>query len=510
MKVVCMALTGGLALSAASIPAREETPLSWFEAGRQAVETAATLKKHTGVAHNVILFIGDGMGISTVTAARILEGQLRGQSGEENLLSFEGLPYLALSKTYNTDQQTPDSAGTMSAIMTGVKTRAGVIAVDQRVRTGNCASAKNAALETFLEQAEESGLSTGVVTTARLTHATPAATYAHVPDRSWEDDSRLSKEAKAHGCRDIARQLVEFSRGNGLEVALGGGRRGFLPDTAADPEYRDKAGSRKDGRDLTREWLQKYPNAAYVWNKAQFDAIDPKATDHLLGLFEPSHMAYEHDRPGDSAGEPSLSEMTAKAMDILSRNPKGYFLMVEAGRIDHAHHAGNAFRALTDTIELSRAVQLARKKASENTLIIVTADHSHVFTMGGYASRGNPILGKVDMGGDSKGYELAADGKPYTTLSYANGRGAAMLEKGGDTHYGVAIAAGRNMDLGKIDTADQGFHQQALVPLEAETHGGEDVAIYAGGPGAWLFHGVQEQNVIYHVMRRAAALEKRR
>jgi alkaline phosphatase len=499
-------LTLAFTLGLTSIQAREENARYWYAQGQLAVKAAAGMHPETHPARNVILFIGDGMGVSTVTAARILQGQQRGETGEENLLDFEKLPYLALSKTYNTDQQTPDSAGTMSAIMTGVKTRAGVISVDQRVQTGNCASARGAVLKTFLEEAEEAGLSTGVVSTARLTHATPAATYAHVPDRSWEDDSRLSREARKSGCRDIARQLIEFPFGDGLEVALGGGRRGFLPENMDDPEDKGKKGSRKDGRNLAREWLKKYPHSAYVWNQAQFDAIDPFKTDHLLGLFESSHMEYEHDRPGDAGGEPSLSEMTAKAMDILSRNPKGYFLMVEAGRIDHAHHAGNAFRALTETIELSNAVKLAREKAGNDTLIVVTADHSHVFTMAGYASRGNPILGKVDAGkGDGK-YQLAADGKPYTTLSYANGRGAAMLNKGGDTRYGVPIAAGRDMNLEDIDTSDQGFHQQALVPMEAETHGGEDVAIYAGGPGAWLFHGVQEQNVIYHVMRAATGL----
>jgi alkaline phosphatase len=500
-----------LAISLSFLSSRaQESARSWFEAGHSAVEASAQLVPGRQTARNVILFIGDGMGISTVTAARILEGQLRGQTGEENLLSFEQLPYLALSKTYNTDMQTPDSAGTMSAIVTGVKTRAGVISVDQSVTTGNCASAEKAVLETFLEQAEQAGLSTGVVSTARLTHATPAATYAHVPDRAWEDDSRLSREAKKNGCRDIARQLIEFGYGDGLEVALGGGRRGFLPESSADPEDKGRTGSRRDGRDLTREWLKRYPNSAYVWNRNQFDAIDAGRTDHLLGLFERSHMEYEADRLQDTGGEPSLSGMTAKAMDILGRNPKGYFLMVEAGRIDHAHHAGNAFRALTDTIELSNAVRLAREKAGDDTLIIVTADHSHVFTMAGYPARGNPILGKVDAGEGREGYELAADGKPYTTLSYANGRGAAMLKKGGDSRYGLPVAAGRDMDLGDVDTTDQGFHQQILVPMEAETHGGEDVAIYAAGPGAWLFHGVQEQNVIYHVMRRAAALEKKR
>ena len=113
--------------------------------------------------------------------------------------------------------------------------------------------------------------------------------------------------------------------------------------------------------------------------------IDAKKTKHLLGLFEPSHMQYEFDRPKDTAGEPSLSEMTSKAIDILSNNKKGFFLMVEAGRIDHAHHEGNAFRALRDAIELSNAVRTAQNKVDlKDTLIIVTADHSHTMSFSGY------------------------------------------------------------------------------------------------------------------------------
>ncbi len=489
-----------------------QTPEGWYKAGQEAIAAAKHLKKRKN-ARNVILFVGDGMGVSTVTAARILEGQLRGENGEENLLSFEKMPYLALSKTYNTNQQTPDSAGTMTAMMTGVKSKAGVISVDQTVTRGDCASAAGAELRTFLEEAELAGMATGVVTTARLTHATPAATYAHVPERNWEDDHDLPPEAVANGCKDIARQLVEFPYGNGLEVAMGGGRRSFWPRNQADPEEGNKHGERDDGRNLTQEWLDNYANAAFVWNLDQFNAIDPEETDHLLGLFNRSHMEYEHDRPLDIAGEPSLSEMTAKAIDILSRNDKGYFLMVESGRIDHAHHAGNAFRALTDTIEYAKAVKTAMEKVDEDTLIIVTADHSHVFTIAGYPTRGNPILGKV-VGNDSKGnpepgFSLAADDKPYTTVSYANGRGFAMLETGGDQHYGVDIAAGRVADLTDIDTTDQGFHQESLVPRSSETHAGEDVAIYADGPGAWLLHGVQEQNYIYHVMNKAARINKR-
>jgi len=506
-----LAVLCGLGLASISRAGIDETPAGWYAAGQASVEAAARHQANRLRARNVILFVGDGMGISTVTAARILEGQLWGESGEENLLSFETLPYVALAKTYNTNQQTPDSAGTMTAMMTGVKTKAGVISVEQTVYRGDCASSRGKELVTFLEQAEMAGKATGVVTTARLTHATPAATYAHSPERNWEDDHDLTDEAKANGCKDIARQLIEFPHGDGIEVALGGGRRSFWPRGLPDPEDAGKTGERDDGRNLTEEWVQRYADAAFVWNKKQFDAIDPRQTRHLLGLFDHSHMKYEADRETDTGGEPSLAEMTGKALDILSRNRKGYFLMVEAGRIDHGHHAGNAYRALTDTIELAAAVKTALNKVDpEETLIIVTADHSHVFTIAGYPTRGNPILGKV-VGNDSRGeprgeFARAADGMPYPTLGYTNGRGFAMLETGGDTRYREPVAAGRVADLSAIDTEDEGFHQEALVPRGAETHAAEDVAIYATGPGAHLVHGVQEQNVIYHVMARATRL----
>ncbi|MGR8935820.1 MAG: alkaline phosphatase [Gammaproteobacteria bacterium] len=499
-----------LAAVCAGMPlAFAESPQQWYSAGQNAVADALQLQPNRRRAKNVILFVGDGMGVGTVTAARILEGQLRGASGEENLLSFERLPYVALSKTYNTNQQTPDSAGTMTAMMTGVKTKAGLIAVNQNAVLGDCGSAKGNELPTLLEQAETAGKATGVVTTTRLTHATPAATYAHAANRDWESDNDMPSEAKHGGCKDIARQLLEFPYGDSIEVALGGGRLNFLPRTAFDPEDSDKEGKREDGRDLTQEWLHKYRHSAYVWNKTQFDAVDPKTVKHLLGLFDPSHMEYAYDRLTDKAGEPSLAEMTAKAIDLLRQHTQGFFLMVEAGRIDHAHHAGNAFRALTDTIALSQAVQTALQKTDpRDTLIVVTADHSHVFTIAGYPTRGNPILGKV-TGNDKRGeaehkHVLALDGKPYTTVSYANGQGAAVVSGGsGEARSGQAPATGRGMDLSDVDTETESYYQQALVPLKSETHSGEDVAIYAAGPGAYLFHGVQEQNIIYHVMKQA-------
>lgn len=501
---LCLVVNGPLAADGISAE-------QWYSNGEQAAKQAMQLKPNRHKARNIILFIGDGMSVSTVTAARILQGQQRGESGEENLLSFEHFPYLALSKTYNTNQQTPDSAGTMTAIMTGEKTLAGVIAIDKTARRNDCESARGHALHTLLEQAEQAGRSTGIVTTTRLTQATPAATYAHSPEREWEGDSEMPPEALAAGCKDIAAQLIDFPYGDGPEVAMGGGRRYFQLTSAKDPEAPEMHGSRKDGRDLIAEWLAKRKNAAYVWNDAQLEALDVSHTDHLLGLFNASHMHYEADRDQDAGGEPSLSEMTARAIDILRRNRRGYFLMVEAGRIDHAHHAGNAYRALTDTIELSRAVSTARAMTSANeTLIIVTADHSHAFAMAGYATRGNPILGKV-VSNDAFGEpetkaKLAEDGKPYTTLGYLTGPGYAFDKGMVQSSKRRKPVAGRAQDLGDIDTTDRRFHQQSLVPLQSETHSGEDVAVYADGPGAWLVHGVMEQNVIYHIMRQAMGL----
>lgn len=243
----------------ATAAAAELTPRDWFDLGAGAVRQAKHLTPNERRAKSVILFVGDGMGVSTVTAAR--------------------------------------------------------------------------SLRTIMEEAEMAGLSTGVVTTARLTHATPAVNYAHIGNRNWEADSNLPAGATV---KDIAAQLIDFPYGNGIEVALGGGRSRFYPDTEADPEYPSRKGMRKDGRRLHAEWVARGINSAYVWNKAQFDAIDPAATERLLGLFERSHMHYEVDRADDVGGEPSLAEMTAKAIDILAKNPKGYYLMAEAGRVDRS------------------------------------------------------------------------------------------------------------------------------------------------------------------------------
>jgi alkaline phosphatase len=260
--------------------------------------------------------------------------------------------------------------------------------------------------------------------------------------------------------------------------------------TDTDPEYPSKKGERND-RNLVKAWAER--GGAYVWDAKGLRAIDPASTRPVLGLFNYDHMQYELDRAKDPAGEPSLTEMTEIAIRVLEGSPQGYFLMVEAGRIDHAHHDNNAIRALTEAVELSRAVEKAVATASDDTLIIVTADHSHTLVMSGYPVRGNPILGLVVTNGEDGLPEKAPtkdtlDGKPYTTLGYANGPGTTGRTRA---------------DLTGVDTRAPDFLQQGAIPMSSETHAGEDVAVYARGPGAYLVGGTMEQNAIYFVMTRA-------
>jgi alkaline phosphatase len=528
MKHKLTVLASSVLLAAVSQSYAAETVLpdhqlsnDWYTEGKIDLADKKMYVKGKARAKNVILFVGDGMGVSTVTAARILEGQIAGLNGEENNLSFDLFPFTGLAKTYNVNAQTPDSAGTMTAMMTGVKTDVGVIGVDEDIVRGDCSTTFGNELVTALELAELAGKSTGIISTARITHATPAATFAKSADRNWEDVSDMPADAVANGCEDIASQLINFESNleqrfsgadvDGIEVAMGGGRRHFLPKDASynsGDQVSSTEGDRTDGRVLTEEWQALYPSGTYVFDQAGFNAIDTEKTGNVLGLFNESHMQYEADRQNDILGEPSIEEMTTKAIQILDNNKKGYFLMVESGRIDHGHHAGSAYGALTDTIEFAQAIQAAVETVDmENTLIIVTADHSHVFTIAGYPKRGNPILGKVVNPG-SEVPALASDGMPYTTLGYTNGRGYQDLgaETNADASYGQPNNAGR-WNLVGIDTETTGYHQEALVPLGSETHAGEDIAIYGIGPGAAYVSGTNEQNIVYHIMNETGQLD---
>ena len=183
--------------------------------------------------------------------------------------------------------------------------------------------------------------------------------------------------------------------------------------------------------------------------------------------------------------------MADVAIDRLSRAPDGFFLMLEGARIDHGHHDNSAARALSETRELSKAVATILEKVDINeTLIIVTSDHSHGFVMtGSYAKRGNPILGLLSNVGAPPVAKLATDKKPFTTVGYYDGESA---------------ITGERADLSHVDVEGKDFRQQAAIPADYESHSGEDVAVFAIGPWAHLFRGTMEQNVIFHIMKHAS------
>lgn len=474
------------AIALAQVPASASAPFSasasdpYYKAGEAALARQIAVVPNTGKAKNVILFLGDGMGISTVTASRIYDGQQKGVDGESNSLAFEKLPYSALSKTYSHDTQVTDSAAGITAIMSGVKTRNKIIGLTGAAIGEKCETEKGASVASIAELAKAAGRAAGVVTTTRVTHATPAGAYAHTAYRDWEGDSDMPVEALQGGCKDIARQLIEAPDALRLDVVMGGGRSRFLPEA--------KDGKRADGRDLTAEWLKaEGTGSAYVTTLDQLKAI-PDDTRRVLGLFASEHLPYEVERPVLGEGVPTLTQMALSAVEVLSRNPNGYFLLVEGGKIDMGSHLGNAKRTLTETVEFSKAIEAVLGKVDlKDTLVVVTADHSHGLVISGYAARNAPILGLAGNEGEPI---LAGDGKAYTTLMFATGPGGPM---GNDTR----------VDPAKEDLDDIDYHQEAAVNLASAAHAGEDVGVFADGPQAFLLRGVVEESYIFQVMRHA-------
>jgi alkaline phosphatase len=441
---------------------------------------------------NVIFFLGDGMGMTTMTAARIYA------VGEDGDLTMDTLPESAFIKTYSNDAQVTDSAPSMAAYMTGVKMNNEVISMSADTKamdptkdlTGNCGANNGKPVKTLLEIAKAAGLATGVVTTTRVTHATPATTYSHVCHRDAEND--------------IAAQLVpngsgfNTALGGGVDIVLGGGSQFFLPATAK--------GKRADGRDLIAE--MKTMGYSYVSNKDELKALDTSKSK-VLGLFASSHMSYDLDRTADAANkEPSLSEMTVKAIQGLQKNEKGMFLMVEGGRIDHALHETTAKKALQDTVAFDDAIKAAIAEVKKtdpelkNTLIVVTADHDHTLVLNGYAKRtgkstpANPgVLGLVKNVVSGKP-SLDDDQMPYTIIGFGTGENRAQ----GDRKNFAAL------DDGAVFANT--YHQEAAIRVGAgsETHGGTNVFLGAIGKGSDQFFGVMDNTNVFKLIRDAAGL----
>lgn len=431
-------------------------------------------------AKNVILFIGDGMGPSVLTATRLYK------VGEEGDLEMMKLPRSARIKTFSHDAQTTDSAPSMAAYTTGVKMNNEVIAMSSDTQAvapakdingnkgiNNCTGDNGTPVPTILELAKAAGKSVGAVTTTELTHATPAATYSHICHR---DAAYAIAEQAVPGGAGFNTAL-----GDGVDVLMGGGANHWTPYSASNK------GGRADGRDLTAELsAQGYQ---YVTTQSDLAKIE---SGKLLGLFSAkSHLDYELDRVAKGAAntQPSLSEMTAKAIDLLSQNSQGYFLMVEGGRIDHALHATNAKRSLTDAVALDEAVKTALGKVDlTDTLIVVTADHDHTMTINGYSAKGNPVLDLVKNGDGSTQNDV--DGKPFTTLVFGNGPNRADLRP--------TLTSNQVM-------ADD-YLQETGVKLGSETHGGGDVMLFAGGAGSGRFKGTLDNTLVFGKLREALGL----
>lgn len=372
----------------------------WKQMAKEIVKQHLARSENKNRAKNIVFFLGDGMGIQSVTAARMLLGD------ENKKLSFEEFPYTGSVKTYCVDTQVADSACTATAYLSGVKTNEGMAGINARVKRYECDGHNDntAYTESIAKWAQVAKKATGVVTTTRVTHASPSGLYAHTANRDWETDycvqfkdcaDGFDVEDNLSGCDaskipDISQQLVRGDVGSNFNVILGGGRRGFFDSSVKDELGVN--GQRTDGLDLISEWANDgKKNKKVVKVREDLLAVDAKQTDYLLGLFGlGSHLKYHLQAEQERVtNEPTLWEMTEKALEILSKNENGFFLFVEGGKIDLAHHDTFARAALRETIQFEETIRKVREKFSEeDTLIIVTADHSHTMSISGYPVSG--------------------------------------------------------------------------------------------------------------------------
>lgn len=257
----------------------------WFDHGLNELKNALKVEYNKKRAKNVILFVADGMGPSTLTASRIFKG------GEESSLTWENFPHMGLLKTYCMDKQVPDSTSTATALFGGVKANYETGGVDAGVNLANCSASldKIHHVDSIIEWALEAKMKTGFVTTTRVVHATPSVLYAAVADRRWECEASMPTDAKELGCKDIARQLVEDWPGRDINVIMGGGRQCLVSDvvaTESDPLDTWSCVS-KDGRNLIKDWKQDKINRsakhAVVENTEELNSLNVSKPDYVFG-----------------------------------------------------------------------------------------------------------------------------------------------------------------------------------------------------------------------------------
>ncbi|PEN13663.1 alkaline phosphatase [Longibacter salinarum] len=422
---------------------------------------------------NVILFIPDGFGPASATMAR------------DYLRKYEGVGELAMDsiqtgsvRTFSTSSRVTDSAAGATAYATGVKTYNGAIAVDTLQRP----------LGTLLRAAEGRGMATGMVVTSRITHATPASFSSHVPERWMENE--------------IAAQQIQ----SGADVILGGGMRHFLPSSAEGSE-------REDDRNLIDEARAK--GYTFVDDR---DGLMNLSNGPVLGLFSMSHLDYEIDR--DPAVQPSLAEMTDKALSLVSKDKDGYFMMVEASRVDHAGHGNDAAAHLKDIIAYNEAMEVALKHARRdgNTLVVSVSDHeTGGLTLGrdihkedgvdGVYAWHPEVLHRVEgshgamFDAVSARYDHLPDGA--TATDSVDAVAAVLSNMAGIDDLTDAERASIQNSLGSYDlnyTVSDLIERRAVIGWTTRGHTAVDVNLYAYGPGVENFRGNMDNTEVGDIL----------
>ena len=389
---------------------------------------------------SAVLFIGDGMGPAYVTVTRLARG------GSAGRLAIDTLPYTALARTYSADGPVTDSAAAATAMSCGRKTVNGVLGEDATAIYGKRDGARLEALGIW---SRKHGIRVGIVTTARVTHATPAAFYACENNRDAE--------------RAIARQAIASP----VDLLLGGGVRFFLPRS---PAREENGWMPSDTEDL--EASARARGWTIVDSGEALERLPP-GRSRILGLFAADHMPYE--TPGAARSAPTLVRMTRFAIGRLKAIGDPFFLMVEGGRIDHAGHANWARTLIDETAAFDDAIGAALAMLDpKTTLVLVTADHE----TGGLAINGYP--------GEAEGILGAAasdeGGAPYPVLTFATGPGTKGEEKEPAPH-------------GAEDPRPSG------IALQSAAHTGVDVALYGWGSGAEAVRGTLDNTAIYSILR---------
>jgi alkaline phosphatase len=423
-------------------------------AGPRAGTLASGAGAPAAAPRSVILMIADGCGPSHLALARMVAGRP---------LALDSI-LTGMVTTGAADSRVTDSGAGATAYATGVKTFNHAIAVDTLRRP----------LGTLLEAAEAAGLATGLVATSRITHATPAAFAAHVAHRDAEDV--------------IAEQMLA----QGIEVILGGGRRHFVARAAG--------GQRRDRRDLLAE--SRARGAVVVIDAAGLAAADRTP---LVGLFGMDHLDYALD--GDSLHQPRLATMTARALALLARAPRGFFLMVEGSRVDHAAHDNDPAATTREALEYDAAVRVAIDFARRDgrTLVVSVADHeTGGLTLGrrvgaeGAADVHPEALSRVRRSSRGLAARLRAGADPDSLMRADAGLGRLSGEERTMLAEGVAGRRGLEGTIGEI------VSRRALIGWTTNGHTAAEVTLHAYGPGRERFTGLLDNT---DVARRIAALQ---